>query len=146
MQAKLPLLMFCIHGGKRGHATPTPKRQGASRSRLPAFSPSPRSHPQFHECMLRFVRNFGIYNMAKAPLKPLITIVGATGTGKSDVFAHIIESYQTQLITPGSWQLILLESSMARLSTEMLCSCIAGCRSSPTRSRPRRQRACLTIF
>lgn len=35
--------------------------------------------------MLRFIRTFNTLKMAQAPPKPLITVVGATGTGKSDV-------------------------------------------------------------
>jgi len=35
--------------------------------------------------MLLFARAFSSIKMAQAPRKPLITIVGATGTGKSDV-------------------------------------------------------------
>jgi hypothetical protein len=37
-------------------------------------------------CMLRFFKSFSTSTrMARAPARPLIAVVGATGTGKSDV-------------------------------------------------------------
>jgi Tfp pilus assembly ATPase PilU len=36
---------------------------------------------------LRLIRTFSTVRMAHVPLKPLVAIVGATGTGKSDVSA-----------------------------------------------------------
>jgi DNA repair exonuclease SbcCD ATPase subunit len=38
-----------------------------------------------NRCMLRLIRTFSTVKMAHARRNPLIAIVGATGTGKSDV-------------------------------------------------------------
>ena len=62
----------------------------------------------------------------KAPVDPLIAVVGATGTGKSKVhatFSLIGSKLMTADSLPSSWP----SASMARSSMEMPCRCTRVC-------------------
>jgi hypothetical protein len=49
--------------------------------------------PAGKTCMLSLGRFYGTLKMAQAPKQPLVAIVGATGTGKSDVKITIFLHY-----------------------------------------------------
>ncbi|CAI6332664.1 unnamed protein product [Periconia digitata] len=57
------------------------------------------------ELMFRTVRLFSTKRMAAAPAKPLIAIVGATGTGKSELAVEIAKKYNGEIINGDAMQL-----------------------------------------
>lgn len=74
--------------------------------------------------------------MTRAPPRmPLVAIIGATGTGKSEVNSGYAIKRHHILTTTGSWRLRLRSGTMARSSTETRCSCMLACPSLRTRSR-----------
>ncbi|KAH9866004.1 hypothetical protein J1614_008568 [Plenodomus biglobosus] len=55
--------------------------------------------------MLRTIRSLSTVNMAQAPVKPLLAIVGATGTGKSDLAVEIARRFDGEVINGDAMQL-----------------------------------------
>ncbi|KAH7132212.1 IPP transferase-domain-containing protein [Dendryphion nanum] len=55
--------------------------------------------------MLRATRAYSLYRMVSAPAKPLVVIIGATGTGKSDLAVEIARKFDGEIINGDAVQL-----------------------------------------
>lgn len=114
-----------------------PLRESLDSGLLPHLS-------RYRIVMLRSLQRYGrtIPTMTRTPLRnPLIAVIGATGTGKSQVLHQHPAHHTPMLIATDSSQSSSQSATMARSSTAMRCNSMRVCRSSRTRSPTRSGKA-----